>query len=98
MSVRAVGFKISKYKIKSTIEFAKILYNKGDFSRVVEMLNKATIGNEITFKQNPEILNEINQILDQIGTESNLLEGEIVYVNIALEYIRNSLDDSSGLN
>jgi hypothetical protein len=46
----------------------------------------------VSFRQNPEILSEINQILDDVGRNTSLLSGVIIYVNTSAEYVLISTD------
>ncbi|MFN7603362.1 MAG: tetratricopeptide repeat protein, partial [Bacteroidota bacterium] len=86
IDVSGRGFKITKYKMKSSIELSKILYDRGQFTRINELLNPLTVHSNI-FKHSPEILVEINQILEMVGSESNLLEGRIRIVSIFKDYV-----------
>jgi LuxR family glucitol operon transcriptional activator len=86
IEVNGRGFKMTKYKMKSSIELSKILYDRGRFAEINELLNPLTVNTNI-FKHSPEILGEINQILEMVGSESNLLEGRIKLVSIIKEYV-----------
>lgn len=87
MLIKNYGFKITRYRIKSTIEYSKILLEKEDFENVKEILDPLLIGNDSIYRKYPEILNEINQVLESIGAKSKFLEGKIITVNTLSEYI-----------
>jgi hypothetical protein len=96
IDVNAVGFKVTKYKMKSSIELSKILYDRGQFTRINELLNPLIVHTNI-FKHNPEILSEINEILEMVGSESNLLEGRIKIVSMIKDYVIIEKKDDSDM-
>ena len=87
LSVISPSFKVIKYKLKSAIEFSKTLFDKGEFKSIQTLLTPLLSDNDHLFRKNPEILNEINQILDNVGSKTKILNGTIVHVNTFHEYI-----------
>jgi tetratricopeptide (TPR) repeat protein len=81
------GFKLTRYKIKSSIELSKILTENGHFEEVKNILEPLLVGNDNIFRKYPEILNEINQVLDRIGSNTKFLNGKIIAVNVVSEFI-----------
>lgn len=94
LAMHSPSYKVIKYKIKSAIELCKTLFDKGEFATIQKLLNPMLSDNSNIFRKNPEILNEINQILDNVGGKTKILNGKIVHVNTLNEYILiNSLED-----
>lgn len=86
ISINKVGYRIIRYKMKSAIELSKILYAKSDLERIPELLKPLTVHDNI-FKNSPEILTEINQILDLVGSQIDLIEGKIKIVSHLKEFV-----------
>jgi len=81
------GFKTIRYKSKSAVELSKIFIDEDEFEKVKETLTPFLIGNESVFRQYPEILSEINSLLDKVGNFTTFLVGKITYVNSISDYI-----------
>lgn len=81
-----VSFNIVKYKIKGAIEISKIYYDRSDIMNVKNMLEPYLSGNDNIYRRYPELLSEINQILENTGNLHSLI-GKIVHVNIVKEFV-----------
>lgn len=86
LAVKSVGFKVSRYKLKAAVEISKIYFDEGNFDEIKNILTPTLIGYEGIFKKHPEILNEINTILDKVGSETSV-SGKIIHVNTHAEYV-----------
>lgn len=98
LSLDKAGFKVIRYRLKSAIEVSKILFDQGKFEETKIILTPCLIGNESIFRKYPEILSEINLILDKTGSETNLVYGKIVHVNFQSEYVLIEIVDNPGVN
>ncbi|MCK6640512.1 MAG: NB-ARC domain-containing protein [Bacteroidia bacterium] len=81
------GFKANRYKIKSAIEKAKLLIRKSDSESIRELLTPLIEGNDQVYRKHPELLGEINSILEGLGNKSLMIEGRIVKVDIMRDFV-----------
>ena len=95
MAISSYGFKITRYRLKSSIEYSKTLLEKGDIKKVNEILNPLLIGNDSIYRRYPEILSEINEVLGSLGEQSNFSYGKIVIVNTLAEYVLICIDNQT---
>jgi len=98
LSIKAFGFKVVRYRLKSAVELSKLLFDEAKFEEVKNLLTPMLIGNESIFRKYPEILNEINLILEKVGSTTNLALGKIVYVNMAADYVLIGIVEKPGEN
>lgn len=87
MNIVGFDFKLTRYRIKSSIEISKIYSEQGEFDRVKSILEPLVTGNDNIYRKYPEILSEIHQVLDNIGNNSSFINGVIVAVNTISEYV-----------
>ncbi|MCB0536802.1 MAG: ATP-binding protein [Bacteroidetes bacterium] len=98
LKIKVKGFKVIRYQIKSAVELAKILFDEGDFETVKNVLTPYLQGYESIFRKHPEIITEINVILDKVGSQTKLVDGKIVHVNTQAEYVLIEKKDEPGIN
>lgn len=98
LAIYSPSYKVIKYKVKSAIEFSKTLLDRGEFTAIQKLLNPFLLDNDSLFRKNPEILNEINQILDNVGSKTKILNGTIVHVNTFNEYILIKSEEDPDIN
>ena len=98
LSLEKAGFKVVRYWLKSAVEVSKILFDQGKFEETKNILTPCLIGSESIFRKYPEILSEINLILDKTGSSTNLVYGKIVHVNLQSEYVLIEIADNLGVS
>lgn len=81
------GFGVARYKLKAAIELSKLLLKTNEYDEVKSILEAVQVGNENIVRRYPEILNEIDSILEKVGAETTFVFGEIVYVNTITDYL-----------
>jgi LuxR family glucitol operon transcriptional activator len=88
------GFGVARYKLKAGIELSKLLLKSSEYDEIKDVLEKAQLGNVNIVRRYPEMLDEVNSILEKVGAETTFLFGKIVYVNTVSDYlIIQSIDD-----
>lgn len=81
------GFGVGRYKLKSAIELCKILLKTEQYDDINKILKAVQLGNENIVRKYPEILDEINLILEKVGSETTYVFGKITYVNTISDYV-----------
>lgn len=81
------GFSVGRYKLKSAIELCKILLKTEQYDDINKILKAVQLGNENIVRKYPEILDEINLILEKVGSETTYVFGKITYVNTISDYV-----------
>ena len=89
------GFAVGRYKLKAAIELSKILLKTEQYEQIKKILENAQLGNENIVRKYPEIIDEINNILEKVGSETTYLFGTITYVNTISDYVLIQLSDNS---
>lgn len=81
------GFKAIRYKIKSGINIAKIYLKDDETEEMINILSPFLTGSEAVLRKFPELLHEINHLLEKAGRFNSYLDGEICHVNPLKEYV-----------
>ncbi len=81
------GSGVARYKLKGSIELSKLLLKSNEYDEVKSILENSQLGNENIVRRYPEILDEINTILEKVGVETTFIKGEITYVNTVSDYL-----------
>ena len=81
------GFSVGRYKLKAAIELSKILLRTEQYDEIKKILETAQTGNENIVRRYPEIIDEINTILEKVGSETTYIIGKITYVNTITDYV-----------
>ncbi len=87
LNIVGFGFKLCRYRIKSSIEISKLFIEQGEYEKVKTILEPLVTINDNIYRKYPEILSEIHQVLDNIGNNSSFVNGIIVTVNTISEYV-----------
>lgn len=98
LAMRPFGYKVVRYRLKSAIEFSKLLFDNGRYEEIKALLTPLLIGNDAIFRKYPEILNEINFILEKVGSETNFIIGKIIHINMISDYVLIEIVDKPGDN
>ena len=89
------GFSVGRYKLKAAIELSKILLRTEQYDEITKILTNAQIGNENIVRKYPEILDEINMLLEKVGSETTYVFGKISYINTISDYVIIQSDENA---